>query len=49
MNVTDFTQTVEHMLDHLEKLYSNDSLHVSDIRDNINWEDSKRPSQKIRN
>ncbi|UPQ76272.1 patatin-like phospholipase family protein [Chryseobacterium nepalense] len=42
MNVIDFTQTVEHMLDHLEKLYSNDSLHVSDIRDNINWEDSKK-------
>jgi predicted acylesterase/phospholipase RssA len=27
------------MLDHLEKLYSKDSLHVSDIRDNINWND----------
>lgn len=39
MNVTDFTQTVEHMLDHLTALYNKEPLHVSDIRDNINWED----------
>lgn len=38
-NVTDFTQAVEHMLDHLTTLYGHEHLQVSDIRDHIKWDD----------
>ncbi|WP_404986272.1 patatin-like phospholipase family protein [Chryseobacterium sp. M5] len=42
LTVNDFTDSVSHMIEHLEKIYKDQPLIVSDIKDHINWNDPKK-------